>query len=751
MASDDAKRELELQSLITQHILIQTKAKREAAGYVKEAQDEYDRNLALLEKQNAEIEKYDRSIRVARTSTNDTYRASSQGAADATSGLAKLHTGVKIFNDEMFAAAQRLNDLSEERRALTQEIAASIGGSSRLFNVMATDAKSATDMIDAASRNATDKLKGYYETLGHVAGDAVGSLREEQLKFISDVNATDSAFLNTQVSIDKFYRSATGFKEGQDGKLVPDSFFMVQGVPIRDIMGSTQKAFEPFLNILKDETLQQPFAKKMLSPESMDESLKELKRIDVAIVGLGINSRDVTETIRLNYIRTGEATTDYFNEVVKAGEIAQNAFGYNSQMIVGDVLKMSQNIEVFGMRGADEFAKIAARVKDLHMNVNDLQGAMGKFDTFESAAQTVGQLNSALGTNFDALELMTLKFEDPAMMIERLREGLMSAGKSFDDMPIAYRRMITQQLGITMEGLRGLMDGNVRSLDEMTQQQEDARSELEKGLTSEQQQRALDARLESRVKLNEGMVRSAQDITALSERAAKVFAQNGVAVSEMAERSTDGLHRLAREYTETAAPAIKELLNTLTKADDIFTTASTKFGVKTIDSGRIEQSVKEAAELFAREVSEQLEKIIKVTFDLSDQEAKDLASGKTAVKTMPEAEDVIMKGSLDKEGARILYGNYGQFGGRVAIPVDERDTVAAVSSEALESRTPTTSPPPSPAPPARPPVPAFTDAVRASLTGVGTSLRIELDVGQLTELVLRDIMMNKPNVFGGIG
>jgi hypothetical protein len=311
--------------------------------------------------------------------------------------------------------------------------------------------------------------------------------------------------------------------------------------------------------------------------------------------------------------------------------------------------------------------------------------------------------------------------------------------------------MITQQLGITMEGLRGLMDGNVRSLDEMTQQQEDARSELEKGLTSEQQQRALDARLESRVKLNEGMVRSAQDITALSERAAKVFAQNGVAVSEMAERSTDGLHRLAREYTETAAPAIKELLNTLTKADDIFTTASTKFGVKTIDSGRIEQSVKEAAELFAREVSEQLEKIIKVTFDLSDQEAKDLASGKTAVKTMPEAEDVIMKGSLDKEGARILYGNYGQFGGRVAIPVDERDTVAAVSSEALESRTPTTSPPPSPAPPARPPVPAFTDAVRASLTGVGTSLRIELDVGQLTELVLRDIMMNKPNVFGGIG
>ncbi len=47
-------------------------------------------------------------------------------------------------------------------------------------------------------------------------------------------------------------------------------------------------------------------------------------------------------------------------------------------------------------------------------------------------------------------------------------------------------------------------------------------------------------------------------------------------------------------------------------------------------------------------------------------------------------------------------------------------------------------------------LPAVSDAIRASLQGVGTSLRIELDVGQLTDLVLRDIMMNKPNIFGGI-
>jgi hypothetical protein len=285
----------------------------------------------------------------------------------------------------------------------------------------------------------------------------------------------------------------------------------------------------------------------------------------------------------------------------------------------------------------------------------------------------------------------------------------------------------------------------------MTQQQEGARSEFEKTMSSEEQQRALDARLESRVKLNEGMIRSARDITALSERAAKVFAQNGVAVSEMAERTNDGLHRLAREYTQTATPAIKELLNTLTKADDIFATASTKFASDTISSGTIQKSVKAAAELFAREVSEQLEKLIQATFGVSEQDAKDLASGKVPPKTVkpsPAAQDLVMKGELE-EGDRVILSNYGSI--LRSTLIDPRDTLIA-SPPATEVKRPEAPAPASPpTPPARPPVPALADAVRASLTGVGTSLRIELDVGQLTDLVLRDIMMNKPNVFGGIG
>ena len=75
MASDDLKRELELQTLITHQIFLQAKGKRDIEVGQVAAQKEYETNLALLQAQNAEIEKYDRSIKVARTSTNDTYRA----------------------------------------------------------------------------------------------------------------------------------------------------------------------------------------------------------------------------------------------------------------------------------------------------------------------------------------------------------------------------------------------------------------------------------------------------------------------------------------------------------------------------------------------------------------------------------------------------------------------------------------------------------------------------------------------------
>lgn len=756
MSVEETKKELELRSKITDLVLLETKSIRERSGAIAQANSEYQANLAILQAQNKEIEKYDRSIQVSRQNTTAMHNSNVQGAGASSSAMGVLVTATKALNQEMFNAAGRLEDLSAERRELTNLIAKEIGGSSRLFNELANDAKTAADMIDAVNTGTVDKMKRYYETLGGVAGTSSSKLEDNQLKFIAQVNSTDKAFLNAQVAMEDFYRNASGFKE-EDGKIVPDSFFMVQGVPLMDVMGGTAAAFQPFLDILKDETLQQPFAAKMLSPDHIEESLKDLKRIDVAMLGLGLRSDQVTSLVRTNYIRSGEASTDYFEEVVKAAELGQNAFGYNAQMIVSDIYKMTQNVEVFGFRSGDEFAKISARAKDLHMSIEDLQGVMGKFDTFESAAQTVGQLNAALGTNFDAMELMTLKYEDPGMMLEKLREGLMSTGKTFDEIPITYKRMITQQLGITMEGIRGIMDGNVRSLDELTMQQEGARAKLESGLDPSQQQAALDARLEARVKEAAGFTKTAEDMNALAERAAKIFAQGGVAASAMADKTADSLKKLSQEYTGTVAPAIKAVVEAVKYSDQVFTSVAAQATSAAIK--KLEDPLRQIAQTMVREFLDQLKKGIESIVSGNDlgtalarvealqkgQMSSTPAPRSAAAAATPAGKDVVMKGELD-EGDRVILSNYGSI--LRSTLIDKNDTL--IASPTLNKTDIKQNQPTAPTA-ARPELPAVSDAIRASLQGVGTSLRIELDVGQLTDLVLRDIMMNKPNVFGGVG
>ena len=97
---------------------------------------------------------------------------------------------------------------------------------------------------------------------------------------------------------------------------------------------------------------------------------------------------------------------------MKSAEVASLAYGLSSEEIVADTITMMNNVQMFGFRTPDEFARISKAARDAHASVSELAGVMGKFDTFETAASAVGDLNATLGTNFDALELMTLKYTD---------------------------------------------------------------------------------------------------------------------------------------------------------------------------------------------------------------------------------------------------------------------------------------------------------------------------------------------------
>ncbi len=660
--------------------------------------------------------------------------------SDAVSGLAGA-TGGAI--DQLVVFREELQKISENRYDFVTSIAAQIGGSSRLYAAAIKDVQDFnTEMAYYDENNAgrIDNVKAYYKEMQDLVGsnvDGFDKLTEAQMEFVGQIGIGNKAFASAQYAAREFYGLSSGFiKDG--GSIVPDGFFRIQGVPIEDVFGSVEAAFQPLSEMLSDETLSLSIAEKMSDKQGADEMVHDVMRMSTAIKAFGMTSSEVTELVRTNYIMTGKAGTDYFNDVTKAAMTGEKAFGYSSQMIIQDITRMSNNFETFGYRTPDQLAKISAAAHDAHMSISDLQNVMGKFNTFESAAGAVGQLNAALGTNFDALELMTLKFEDPAQMIQRLRDGFMTAGKTFEDLPATYRTMITQQLGITTEALRGIMDGSVRDIDALTAKQEDANALYDASGKSEAEKReAMDEAIKSRVKITGDMIDKAGDMVAQSERAANRFANTSNFYIERTAAIGDAINGVSSKVAETLIP----------KMGDLIEGAANSYSTIIMQAlGASQEQLAKQAEATLNNLVDKLKQVIKDFQESNPDIELDTKKASPTIKKgviIPPPEPTGDLYISPGPSRTVVTADFGDFRKQRSWEVAKGDEVIA------QPQSDPAAPPPSTA--SRSPIPALTDAVRASLSSVGTSLRIELDVGQVTDLVLRDIMMNKPNIFGGIG
>lgn len=669
-------------------------------------------------------------------SVGDSSTRASSGVRDNSSALSGMNLVASAAVDQLVTYREELQKISENRYDFVTSIAAQIGGSSRLYAAAIKEVKDFNTELayyDENNAGRIDNVKAYYESMDDLVGsnvDGIDKLTEAQMKFVGQIGIGNKAFASAQYAAREFYGLSSGFiKDG--GKIVPDGFFRIQGIPIEDVFGSVEAAFQPLSEMLSDETLSLSIAEKMSDKQGADEMVHDVMRMSTAIKAFGMTSSEVTELVRTNYIMTGKAGTDYFNDVTKAAMTGEKAFGYSSQMIIQDITRMSNNFETFGYRTPDQLAKISAAAHDAHMSISDLQNVMGKFNTFESAAGAVGQLNAALGTNFDALELMTLKFEDPAQMIQRLRDGFMSAGKTFEDLPATYRTMITQQLGITTEALRGIMDGSVRDLDALTAKQEDANALYDKsGQTEAQRREAMDEAVKSRVKITGDMIDRAGDMVGQAERAANRFANTSNFYIERTAAIGDAINGVSSKVAEELMPKMGEVIEAAANS-------YSKIIMQAIGSSGT-QLASQAIDTFNL-------LILKINQSLQDFQESN-PSIVMDVQPIPTIEKGVV---TDVQDAYISPGpertvittGFGQLDKQKSYRIRDEDGVT-IKPEPKPGDAPQTA--------QRANLPAVSDAIRASLQGVGTSLRIELDVGQLTDLVLRDIMMNKPNIFGGI-
>lgn len=123
-----------------------------------------------------------------------------------------------------------------------------------------------------------------------------------------------------------------------------------------------------------------------------------------------------------------------------------NQLGISAGQMVKDFNQSLSVLAVYGDRAPQVFSKLAAAAKAAGVEVSTLLSLAGKFDTFDSAAQSVAQLNAVLGTQLSTTEMLLATEEE---RIETLIESVQMGDMQFDQLDRFTQKAVAASVGIT--------------------------------------------------------------------------------------------------------------------------------------------------------------------------------------------------------------------------------------------------------------------------------------------------------------
>ena len=189
----------------------------------------------------------------------------------------------------------------------------------------------------------------------------------------------------------------------------------------------------------------------------------ELARTGVILQKLGVSNdvyaQSIQNVTKAMGISAGQADDTMRELVAHAKDL-----GVAPQKLSQDFAAAGGTLAKFGTQGVKAFKDLAHTSKITGIEVGRLLDITSKFDTFEGAAEQAGKLNAALGGNFvNAMDLMMET--DPNERFKMLRESILDAGLSFDDMSYYQKQFYTESLGLKDVGeLAAALSGDMNNL-----------------------------------------------------------------------------------------------------------------------------------------------------------------------------------------------------------------------------------------------------------------------------------------------
>ena len=148
-------------------------------------------------------------------------------------------------------------------------------------------------------------------------------------------------------------------------------------------------------------------------------------------------------------------TMDFFNKVMGESArasavlterlaLAGTGIGITTSKMLSDFESVNGYLIGFGDRTTDVFLGLQAQAKATGVALSSLVGIAQKFDTFDGAANAVGSLNAALGTNLSTIDMLNMSTEQ---RISMLAQEIDFASGGFDNLDRYTQMYVAQAIG----------------------------------------------------------------------------------------------------------------------------------------------------------------------------------------------------------------------------------------------------------------------------------------------------------------
>lgn len=399
----------------------------------------------------------------------------------------------KEYNDAAIKAAQLELDLAKATNATSQELAArrdalrEASQAASQYSAELEEAKRREQALGGAARSLAEELAGmipvvggnvdYMDTLGGKlaqasvnAGSLGGGISALAGEFSAIMNPTQryanmmaastealAAYTLATVSLAVSVQGTMAEFNKATGMLGQYNDQINEAVRATVSAGSsfeqTAGTFQSFIEEASRFT-----DMNMATQQSLAQTANVLDKLGVDASTSAQNVQIMTTSLSMTGLEAEETSRRLFTAAQQIGE--------SPARIASDFASAGNQFASFGEKAVDAFLDLSEVAKRTGIELQSLLSITEKFTTFEGAADQVGRLNAILGGPFlNTVDLVTLSLEDPAAAMMEVRDAVLEAGLSFDDMNPAMRRAVAAAAGLEDAGqLAALMSGDLESL-----------------------------------------------------------------------------------------------------------------------------------------------------------------------------------------------------------------------------------------------------------------------------------------------